>query len=63
MTEYFLRNVTVRDYKWCVNVPPRCSFYTLRTVIMPALVVSIQLIPLSVKKSAKVPRKILSLII
>ncbi|CAH1155108.1 unnamed protein product [Phaedon cochleariae] len=32
VTEYYLRNVTVRNYQWCYNVPPRCSFYTTRNI-------------------------------
>ncbi|EEZ97747.2 uncharacterized protein NimA [Tribolium castaneum] len=30
VTEFFVRNSTVRNYEWCLNVPPRCSFYTTR---------------------------------
>ncbi|XP_063906073.1 uncharacterized protein LOC135124787 [Zophobas morio] len=32
VTESFLRNSTVRHYKWCMNVPPRCSFYTTKVI-------------------------------
>jgi hypothetical protein len=32
VTEYFVRNSTARNYKWCMNVPPRCSFYTTRLI-------------------------------
>ncbi|CAH1991075.1 unnamed protein product [Acanthoscelides obtectus] len=32
VTEYRLRNATFRNYKWCMNVPPRCSYYTVKTI-------------------------------
>lgn len=32
VTKTFPKNVTVRQYEWCLNVPPRCSFYTYKTV-------------------------------
>ncbi|XP_074039051.1 nimrod A isoform X2 [Leptinotarsa decemlineata] len=32
VTENYLRNVTVRNYKWCYNVPPRCSYYTVNRI-------------------------------
>ncbi|XP_072395162.1 uncharacterized protein [Diabrotica undecimpunctata] len=32
VTENYLKNVILRNYKWCLNFPPRCSFYTTKQV-------------------------------
>ncbi|KAG5891822.1 hypothetical protein JTB14_027784 [Gonioctena quinquepunctata] len=32
VTETYERNITVRNYQWCYNVPPRCSYYTIKKV-------------------------------
>ncbi|XP_057671841.1 uncharacterized protein LOC130903635 [Diorhabda carinulata] len=31
-TEFYIKNLTIRQYKWCFNYPPRCSFYTINKV-------------------------------
>ncbi|KAK9881007.1 hypothetical protein WA026_014350 [Henosepilachna vigintioctopunctata] len=38
VTEYSWRNATVRNYKWCMGFPPRCSFYTFKRVRVPNVV-------------------------
>ncbi|CAG9864214.1 unnamed protein product [Phyllotreta striolata] len=32
VTEWYEKNATVRNYRWCYNVPPRCSYYTLKRI-------------------------------
>ncbi|XP_050519642.1 protein draper-like [Diabrotica virgifera virgifera] len=32
VTETYLKNVILRNYKWCLNFPPRCSFYTNKQI-------------------------------
>ncbi|CAH1112350.1 unnamed protein product [Psylliodes chrysocephalus] len=32
VTEHYVKNATVRNYHWCYNVPPRCSFYTVKKI-------------------------------
>nr|XP_022919734.1 uncharacterized protein LOC111428453 isoform X2 [Onthophagus taurus] len=32
VTRHFLRNITIRDYEWCLQVPPRCSTYKVQQI-------------------------------
>lgn len=41
VTRPVLRKITVRNYKWCLNVPPRCSYYTDEEQYVEETVVSL----------------------
>lgn len=43
VTEFYMKNVTVRNYKWCMGFPPRCSFYTLKEMKVPHVVIRTQI--------------------
>ncbi|KAF5275949.1 hypothetical protein FQA39_LY00745 [Lamprigera yunnana] len=38
VTQYVLHTATIRNYKWCLSVPPRCSYYIEEKRYVPTVI-------------------------